>query len=225
MKTLTKTIAAITIAASLTGCASNGQSMLGSQAGDYGVLGTIAGVAAGYAGAKALGASNTASRNAAILAGAAGGVMGYQHGKVLDQRAADQANAMAQAQQMAIQRDLQLQAQIRYAQVAVQQQPTMQVPNPQPVVRPVAQALEVPVARIEMLSPKNSLTPKATQTLKYMEQQAKQSNMEFTIFIPASDDGRNDVRVVADLQNLVPYARLAKSPDIKNFILVVQPRA
>ena len=73
MTTLTlKTIAAIAIAASLGGCASNGQPVTGSQGGDFGALGTIAGIAAGYAGAKALGASNTASRNTALLAGVAG---------------------------------------------------------------------------------------------------------------------------------------------------------
>lgn len=215
-----KSIAALTLAASLAGCASNGQPMTGSQAGDFGVLGTIAGVAAGYAGAKALGASNTASRNTAILAGAAGGFMGYQHGKVLDQRAAEQANALAQAQQLAIQRDLQLQAQIRYAQVPVQPQPTVQVPNPQPVVKPVAQALELPIARYEMVSARGGLTPKAVKSLGYMSRTASQANADLVILVPPTE-----VSYASAIQGIAPNARLMESRDVSNFVLIVQPRA
>lgn len=221
MKTLTlKAIAALTIAASLAGCASNGQPVTGSQAGDFGVLGTIAGIAAGYAGAKALGASNTASRNAAIAAGAAGGFMGYQHGKVLDQRTADQANAMAQAQQQAIQRDLQLQAQIRYAQVQVQPQPTVAVPNPQPVAKPVAQALELPIARYEMVSARGGLTPKAVKSLGYMSRTASQANADLVILVPPTE-----VSYASAIQGIAPNARLMESRDVSNFVLIVQPRA
>jgi ribosomal protein L13E len=215
-----KTIAALTIAASLGGCASSGQSMLGSSAGDFGALGAVAGIAAGYAGAKALGASNTASRNTALLAGIAGGAMGYQHGRVLDQRAADQANAFAQAQQQAIQRDLQLQSQIRYAQVAVQPQPTVQVPNPQPVVRPVAQALELPIARYEMVKAGGGLTPKAVKSLGYMSRAANQSNSDLVILVPPTE-----VSYAAAIQGIAPNARLMESRDVSNFVLIVQPRA
>ena len=221
MKSLSiKSIAALTLAASLVGCASNGQPMTGSQAGDFGALGAIAGIAAGYAGAKALGASNTASRNTALLAGAAGGLMGYQHGKVLDQRAAEQANALAQAQQMAIQRDLQLQARIRYEQVAVQSQPTMQVPNPQPVMKPVAQALELPIARYEMVSARGGLTPKAVKSLGYMSRTASQANADLVILVPPSD-----VAYVPAIRGIAPNARLMESRDVSNFVLIVQPRA
>ena len=221
MTTLTlKTIAAIAIAASLGGCASNGQPTTGSQGGDFGALGTIAGVAAGYAGAKALGASNTASRNTALLAGVAGGLMGYQHGKVLDQRAADQANAVAQAQQLAIQRDLQLQSQIRYAQVPVQAQPTVQVPNPQPVVKAVAQALELPIARYEMVQARGGLTPKAVKSLSYMSRTASQANADLVILVPPSD-----VSYASAIQGIAPNARLMESRDVSNFVLIVQPRA
>ena len=221
MKTLTlKTIAAITIAATLGGCASNGTSMLGSNAGDFGALGAVAGIAAGYAGAKALGASNTASRNTALLAGIAGGAMGYQHGKVMDQRAAEQANAFAQAQQQAIQRDLQQQAQIRYVQVAVQAQPTVQVPNPQPVNRPVAQALELPIARYEMVKAGGGLTPKAVKSLSYMSRAANQSNSDLVILVPPAE-----VAYAPAIQGLAPNARLMESRDVSNFVLIVQPRA
>lgn len=215
-----KSILALTAVALMSGCASNGASMLGSQAADYGALGTIAGIAAGYGGAKALGVNNNKARNVAVLAGIAGGAIGYQHGKVLDQRHAEQVNALAQAQQAAIQRDLQLQARIRYEQTLVQPQPTVAVPNPQPVQRPVAQALELPIARYEMVSSKGGLTPKAMKSLDYMNRAATQANADLVILIPPAD-----TQYARAIQGVAPNARLMESRDVSQFVLIVQPRA
>lgn len=215
-----KMLAVAASIAFLSGCASNGRPMTGSQAGDMSTLGGIAGIVAGYTSAQALGADATGARNAALIAGIAGATMGYQHGKVLDERAAAQANYYAQQQQAMIQRDLQMQAQIRYAQMAVQPAPTPQVPQPKPVMANVAQGLELPIARYEMVSAQGGLTTKAVQSLGYMNRQAQQSNADLVILVPSADVG-----LASSIAGAAPGARLMESREVKSFVLIIQPRA
>ncbi len=210
----------LSLAASLSlgGCATNGP-VTGSNAGDFGVLGTLAGAGLGYGTAKALGANNNKARNFAVLAAVGGGFAGYQHGKAMDQRQAEEINRRAQEQQMMVERELQLQAQIRYAQVQVQPQPTYQVPQPQPVMQPVAQALEVPIAKYEMVSARGGLTPKAMKSLNYMARTAQQSNADLVVLIPSTE-----MVYAQAIQGAAPGARIMESREIKNFVLIVQPR-
>jgi len=78
-----KSIFAATIVASLAGCAAPGGNGP-SNAATQGVVGAGVGAIAGLVLCKAVGGSDVACRNAAVLAGAAGAYIGWRHGKEQD---------------------------------------------------------------------------------------------------------------------------------------------
>lgn len=86
------------------GCASNG-TVSGSNAGDQAALGAGLGAVAGFALCKAVGGSNVACRNAALLAGAAGGYLGWRNGKEKDLAEARALEASLKAQNMPVKTD------------------------------------------------------------------------------------------------------------------------
>lgn len=86
------------------GCASNG-TVSGSNAGDQAALGVGLGAVAGFALCKAVGGSDVACRNTALLAGAAGGYLGWRNGKEKDLAEARALEASLKAQNMPVKTD------------------------------------------------------------------------------------------------------------------------
>ena len=89
----------------LSGCATNG-TVSGSNAGDQAAVGAGLGAVAGFALCKAVGGSNVACRNAALLAGAAGGFLGWRNGKEKDLSEARALEASLKAQNMPVKTDM-----------------------------------------------------------------------------------------------------------------------
>jgi len=203
----------------VSGCASTGQTTFGSMAIDQATIGALTGLIGGYAGARAVGADSNRAQDAALIAGMAGGFIGFQQGRAMDERLAAQRLNQMQAQQNQIANDLQLQSNIRFENMLVTPTPTPHRPQPQPQMRSVAKALELPIARYQVVASNGNLSRRAIQSLRYMDRTAKQSNADFIILIPSSDVG-----LAGAISGVAPTARLMESRDINQFILIIQPR-
>jgi hypothetical protein len=183
------------------GCASNNGTVLGSNATDMGVAGAAIGGLAAYGACKYSGANDKACQNVGLAGGVVGGVVGYNHGKGLDIAAAKAAAA-------------QIQQETGY-QPVIQ---TVQVQNQNGQTQQMAKSLELPIARVEMLSTKNGLNQKAIKAISRMDAMATQNNADFNIYIPNADTA-----YAPAIAGVAPHARIFQGnrPD---YLLVVQPK-
>lgn len=211
-----KLIVAVAVASTvvLSGCAGMaGQTITGSSAGDYGVGGAVLGGLGGFAACKLIGGSKGTCNTTAGLGAVAGGVMGYSQGKTLDE-------ARARQLQEQIQRESGLRTQLQYA-VNQQNQPVVNQQGQRQV-----QALQMPVARVEMVNTRSGgLNKKAVKTLEYMSRLASQQNADMEVYVPANDEMYvGAIRGVVNPYNDPAGPKLWVQRDINQYLIVLKPR-
>lgn len=205
----------VALSMGLTGCASTaGGPMTGSHATDLGILGAVAGGAIGKIGCGLVNGNKGTCNSMMVLGAGAGGALGYSQGKTMDQAEAQRRQMEAERMQSLMQQNAGLRSQIQYAQMPVQTSQGMQ--NQQ-----VAQALEFPVARVEMVNSRTgALNKKALNTLKSMESVALRERALMEVYVPAAD-----ANYMGAIQGTVPSAKLYQQNNYSQYVIVVKPQS
>lgn len=207
-----KLLVAATVAASLvlTGCAGTG-GITGSIAGDSALqTGALGGLVAG-AGCAITGGKGSTCAKVAAAGALVGGAYGYAKG--LDEQRAIQMQAM-------IRQQTGMQAQLQYA-MNQQNQPVVNQQGQRQV-----QALQMPVARVEMVNARSGgLNKKAVQTLNSMSKLAVKENADMEVYVPASDEMySNAIRGVVNPYNDPNGPKVFLQRDIAQYFIVLKPR-